>query len=294
MRAAARMAPPMALERGDIERHGSSRLCAQPHDRSAAGLAEFFVLAGAPGLRRRRVPQRPAGSALFDGTAPADAAAGRGGGLRLLAVAEVKRFNDWPDDGRAEAAALTDMRRPRGRGGQPDPGQRRHPARATANGRPTFGSRCKALKPMLRTRPGRPGRAAGLRDLLAALQGRGGRRRSRRSAAEAASGWCTTRSTTPCRRRAVFPEHTGIVHVSGVVDPSRRRGGNARRAPGAGRRRRTGSATSRRSAALHRGRLRRPVPFERFRRRGPCAGRSAEAIRRSMDVVARGLSVAAV
>ena len=44
---------------------------------------------------------------LFDGMDPADGGRmARRSGLRLLAVAEVKRFNDWSDAKRAEALAL--------------------------------------------------------------------------------------------------------------------------------------------------------------------------------------------
>lgn len=44
---------------------------------------------------------------LFDGMDPAAAGAMVGdAGLRLLAVAEVKRFNDWSEDKAAEALAL--------------------------------------------------------------------------------------------------------------------------------------------------------------------------------------------
>jgi 2-keto-myo-inositol isomerase len=63
---------------------------------------------------------------LFDGMDPAEAGAHvRDTGLRLLAVAEVKRFNDWSPDKEAEALALIRIARAcRGRGGQPDPAQR--------------------------------------------------------------------------------------------------------------------------------------------------------------------------
>ena len=44
---------------------------------------------------------------LFDGMDPAGAGAlARAKGLRVLALAEVKRFNDWSDDKAAEALAL--------------------------------------------------------------------------------------------------------------------------------------------------------------------------------------------
>ena len=44
---------------------------------------------------------------LFDGLAPTDAGAMiREAGLRLLAVAEVKRFNDWSAEKASEALAL--------------------------------------------------------------------------------------------------------------------------------------------------------------------------------------------
>ncbi|MEH6772973.1 MAG: sugar epimerase, partial [Cereibacter changlensis] len=44
---------------------------------------------------------------LFQGAEPSDVAAGcRARGLRLLALAEVKMFDDWSDAKRAEAEAL--------------------------------------------------------------------------------------------------------------------------------------------------------------------------------------------
>ena len=44
---------------------------------------------------------------LFDGADPAEVgAAARAAGLRILALAEVKMFNDWSDAKRAEAEAL--------------------------------------------------------------------------------------------------------------------------------------------------------------------------------------------
>jgi 2-keto-myo-inositol isomerase len=70
------------------------------------GFAELVALAadlGCVGIEVRNDLPQP----LFDGLDPVTAGEMiRAKGLRLLAVAEVKRFNDWSDDKAAEALAL--------------------------------------------------------------------------------------------------------------------------------------------------------------------------------------------
>lgn len=78
---------------------------------SYARLLEIAREIGAIGVEVRNDLSRP----LFDGLTPADAGRmARDGGLRLLAVTEVKRFNDWGDDREAEACALIDIAREAG------------------------------------------------------------------------------------------------------------------------------------------------------------------------------------
>lgn len=82
---------PFALNHMTVARHSFRDLVSL-----AAGL-------GCIGIEARNDLPQP----LFDGMDPADAGAlVRDNGLRLLALAEVKRFNDWSDDKAAEALAL--------------------------------------------------------------------------------------------------------------------------------------------------------------------------------------------
>jgi 2-keto-myo-inositol isomerase len=71
-----------------------------------ASYAELVTMAaalGCVGIEVRNDLPQP----LFDGMDPAEGGRmARDAGLRLLAVAEVKRFNDWSDAKRAEALAL--------------------------------------------------------------------------------------------------------------------------------------------------------------------------------------------
>jgi 2-keto-myo-inositol isomerase len=71
-----------------------------------AGLVDIAARLGCVGIEVRN----DLAGALFDSMAPADAgAAARSRDLRLLALAEVKQFNIWSDAKRAEAAALIEI-----------------------------------------------------------------------------------------------------------------------------------------------------------------------------------------
>jgi 2-keto-myo-inositol isomerase len=70
---------------------------------SFAQLIDTATAVGAVGVELRNDLPQP----LFDGLDPAEGGERlRAKGLRLLALAEVKRFNDWSADKRAEALAL--------------------------------------------------------------------------------------------------------------------------------------------------------------------------------------------
>ena len=157
-----------------------------------------------------------AGNAILDGTPPsrirrlAEAA-----GVRILSINALQRFDDWRAPRPIEAAALADYAQACG-------------AEALVLVPCNDGSRPDRLLPALEglradpagARADRARRAARVRDLLAAAEvgGGGGDRRGRR--ARACSGWCTTPSTiTWPARRTIFPELTGLVHISGVDDP---------------------------------------------------------------------------
>lgn len=157
---------------------------------------------------------------LFDGMDPA--AAGelvRAAGLRLLAVAEVKRFNDWSEDKAAEALAL--MRIAKAAGAEAVSLIPRNDNLGMGNGERQAALRValKALKPMLEDH-----------GLLGMVEPLGFEICALRYKAEAVEGIEAvggqgrfklvhdTFHHTLAHGGPIFPEHTGIVHVSGVVD----------------------------------------------------------------------------
>jgi 2-keto-myo-inositol isomerase len=157
---------------------------------------------------------------LFDGMDPKAAGdLARSAGLRLLAVAEVKRFNDWSDDKAAEALAL--MQIAQEAGAEAVSLIPRNDNQGMGNGERQAALRValKALKPMLEDH-----------DLLGMVEPLGFEICALRYKAEAVEGIEAVGGTGRYRlvhdtfhhRLAhggpIFPQHTGIVHVSGVVD----------------------------------------------------------------------------
>lgn len=157
---------------------------------------------------------------LFDGMDPADAGAlARAKGLRLLAVAEVKRFNDWSDTKATEALAL--MKIARAAGAEAVSLIPRNDNLGMGNGERQAALRValKALRPMLEDH-----------DLIGMVEPLGFEICALRHKAEAVEGIegvggkgrfqlvHDTFHHTLAHGGAVFPEHTGIVHISGVVD----------------------------------------------------------------------------
>jgi 2-keto-myo-inositol isomerase len=157
---------------------------------------------------------------LFDGMDPAEAGAViRENGLRLLAVAEVKRFNDWSADKETEALAL--MKIAKAAGAEAVSLIPRNDNLGMGNGERQAALRValKALKPMLEDH-GLTGMVEPLGFEICAL----------RYKAEAVDGIEAvggkgrfklvhdTFHHTLAHGGPIFPEHTGIVHISGVVD----------------------------------------------------------------------------
>jgi 2-keto-myo-inositol isomerase len=157
---------------------------------------------------------------LFGGMDPAKAGdLVRAAGLRLLAVAEVKRFNDWSDDKAAEALAL--MQIAKAAGAEAVSLIPRNDNQGMGNGERQAALRValKALKPMLEDH-----------DLLGMVEPLGFEICALRYKSEAVEGIEATGGTgrfklvhdtfhhTLAHGGPIFPEHTGIVHISGVVD----------------------------------------------------------------------------
>lgn len=184
---------------------------------SFAGLADLAAALGCVGVEAR--DDLP--GALFDGMDPAEAGAVlRDRGLRLLALAEVKRFNDWSDAKAAEALALIRTARaagaeavsliPRNDGGGMGNGERQGSLRVAL----------KALRPMLEDH-----------GLLGLVEPLGFAACSLRVKADTVAviehlgAGATFRLVHDTFHHHLagggpsYPSHTGIVHVSGVVDP---------------------------------------------------------------------------
>jgi 2-keto-myo-inositol isomerase len=158
--------------------------------------------------------------ALFDGMSPEAAGSlARAKGLRLLAVAEVKRFNDWSDAKAAEALAL--MRIAKAAGAEAVSLIPRNDNLGMGNGERQAALRLalKALKPMLEDH-GLIGMVEPLGFEICAL-------RHKAEAVEAIEAiGCKGRFKlihdtfhhTLANGGPLFLDHTGIVHISGVVD----------------------------------------------------------------------------
>ena len=157
---------------------------------------------------------------LFDGIDPATAGAmARDKGLRILAVAEVKRFNDWSDTKAAEALAL--MRIARAAGAEAVSLIPRNDNQGMGNGERQAALRValKALRPMLEDH-----------DLTGMVEPLGFEICALRYKSEAvevidsigAKGRFRLVHDTFHHALAhggpFFPDHTGIVHISGVTD----------------------------------------------------------------------------
>ena len=184
---------------------------------SFAALLEMATAIGAVGVEvRNDLPQ-----ALFDGLSPADAAAAlKARGLRLLALAEVKRFNDWSADKRAEALAL--MKIAREAGAEAVSLIPRNDSLGMGNGERQANLRValRDLKPMLDDH-GLVGMVEPLGFAICAL-------RHKEEAVEAiealgAKGRFRLVHDTFHHFLSgdadLFPDHTGIIHISGVTLP---------------------------------------------------------------------------
>ena len=171
---------------------------------------------GCVGIEARNdLPQQ-----LFDGVDAADAGAFvRDNGLRLLALAEVKRFNNWSEDKAAEPLAL--MKIAKAAGAEAVSLIPRNDNLGMGNGERQANLRValKALKPMLEDH-----------DLVGMVEPLGFEICALRYKAEAVEGIEAvggkgrfklvhdTFHHTLAHGGPLFPDHTGIVHVSGVVD----------------------------------------------------------------------------
>ena len=180
-------------------------------------LLDLAAALGCVGVEVRNDLPQP----LFDGIDPQDAGEmARAKGLRLLALAEVKRFNDWSGSKAAEARDL--MQIAQAAGAEAVSLIPRNDNLGTGNGERQAALRIalKALKPMLEEY-----------DLIGLIEPLGFEICALRFKSEAveviealdARGRFKlvhdTFHHTLAQEDLMFPDYTGIVHVSGVVDP---------------------------------------------------------------------------
>jgi 2-keto-myo-inositol isomerase len=184
---------------------------------SFAALLDLAAELGMIGVEVRNDLPQP----LFDGMTPE--AAGdliRAKGLRLLAVAEVKRFNDWSADKAAEALALMKIAKAAGAEAVSLIPRNDNLAMAQGERQAALKAALTGLKPMLEDHNltgmveplGFP--ICALRHKVWAAEGI--------EAVQAKGRFKLVHDTfhhTLAHGGPLFPEHTGIVHISGVVDP---------------------------------------------------------------------------
>lgn len=188
---------------------------------AAASFAELIDVAtatGAAGIEARTDLASP----LFDGLDPAEAGRRlRAAGLRFFALAEVKCFNDWSDLRAEEAAALIETARaagaegvaliPRNDGGGLGNGERQANLRIAL----------RELHPMLKE--------AGLKGLVEPLGFPSCALRHKQEAVDTVAALGAEETFALVHDTfhhalagggPIFPEMTGMVHVSGVADPA--------------------------------------------------------------------------
>ena len=181
-------------------------------------LVDLAAKLGCVGIEVRNDLPQP----LFDGLDP-ETAGGmvRDAGLRLLTVAEVKRFNDWSEAKASEALALIEVAQVAG--AEAVSLIPRNDSQGMGNGERQAALRValKALKPMLEDH-----------NLIGLVEPLGFEICSLRHKAEAveaiealgaAGRFRLVHDTfhhTLAQGGPVFPDHTGLVHISGVVDQS--------------------------------------------------------------------------
>jgi 2-keto-myo-inositol isomerase len=181
-------------------------------------LLDLAVALGCIGVEVRNDLPQP----LFDGMTPGKAGTlARERGLRLLAVAEVKRFNDWSDTKAQEALALIKIAQAAGADAVSLIPRNDNLGMGNGERQAALRVALKALKPMLEDH-GLIGLVEPLGFEICALR----QKSEAVDAIEAIGGKGLfklvhdTFHHALAQSDAFFPDHTGIIHISGVADPS--------------------------------------------------------------------------
>lgn len=251
--------------------------------------AALFALAGELGIEAVEIRNDIAGNAILDGT-PAGRirALAADAGVRILSINALQRFNDWRAERANEALVLADYAAacgaealvlvPSNDGTPPD---RLHAA-------------LEGLRPILASR-----RLVGLVEPLGFVTSAVRRKSEAAQAIAAVDGGADFRIVHDtfhhylAGEEALFPELTGLVHISGVEDPalSVEEMRDAHRVLVTAADRLENIAQIR---ALFASGYDGFLSFEPFAAEVQDLADPAEAIRRSMDLVREGMSVAAV
>jgi 2-keto-myo-inositol isomerase len=229
--------------------------------------------------------------ALFDGVSPAEAGdMARAKGLRLLAVAEVKRFNDWSKDKAAEALALMKIAHAAGAEAVSLIPRNDNLVMGQAERAAALRAALTDLKPMLEDH-GLLGMVEPLGFEICALRYKA----EAVEMIEAVGGRAQfklvhdTFHHALAHRGAYFPEHTGIVHISGVVDPSvtlaQMTDAHRILVDGADRLDNIGQIKALRGAGWNG-----PISFEAFAPQTHASTTPAQDLRASMNFIAAGLA----
>jgi 2-keto-myo-inositol isomerase len=184
------------------------------------GLSDFFALAARLPLRDVEIRNDIAGKPILDGTSAAKVRdAAKAAGVRIITINALQRFNDWSATREREAIALADYARDCGAeaiilvptndgSGRADNERQRNAAAALKN-----------LKPILADRG-----VVGLVETLG-FEACSLRRKSEAAAAIDTAGGAfrlvhDTFHHHLAGEAATFPKLTGLVHISGVDDPT--------------------------------------------------------------------------
>jgi 2-keto-myo-inositol isomerase len=183
------------------------------------GLAEFFALARSLGVRDVEIRNDIAGKPILDGTsAGVVRAAAESAGLTIITINALQRFNQWNSEREREAIALADYARDCGSNAIILVPVNDGSGRAEGERQRNVLAALKGLKPILADR-GIVGYVEPLGFEVCSLR----RKSEAAEAIDAAGGDFRLVHDTfhhfLAGEDAIFPELTGLVHISGVEDP---------------------------------------------------------------------------
>lgn len=185
-------------------------------------LAAFLALCRAVGVQQAEIRNDLAGNAIADGTPAAEIAGlARDSGITLISINALQRFNDWTPAREIEAIELADYAKAAGALALVLVPVNDGSGRADGERQDNLRTALVALKPILDDR--------GILGLVEPLGFTSCSLRSKREAAEAiedVDGAATFKLVHDTFHHhlagepQLFPERTGLVHISGVVDAS--------------------------------------------------------------------------